>query len=88
MKAYETPEPTIPRVKGHHEDWLNAIKTGGQAGSNFDYGGPLTELARLGIIAMQRLGEKLEWDGVNMRFANSPEANELVNPPSRKGWEL
>lgn len=88
MKAYDRPEPSIPRVKGHHQDWLNAIKTGGQAGSNFDYGGPLTELARLGIIAMQRLGEKLEWDGPNMRFTNSSEANELVNPPSRKGWEL
>ncbi|MHC4700426.1 MAG: Gfo/Idh/MocA family protein [Planctomycetota bacterium] len=88
MRAYDRPEPTIPRVRGHHQDWLNAIKTGGQAGSNFDYGGPLTELARLGIIAMQRLGEKLEWDGANMRFTNSPEANELINPPSRKGWEL
>jgi predicted dehydrogenase len=88
MKEYQTPEPTIPRVRGHHRDWLNAIKTGGQAGSNFDYGGPLTELARLGIIAMQRLGEKLEWDGENMRFTNSAEANELINPLSRKGWEL
>ena len=88
MKAYETPARTIRRVRGHHQDWLNAIKTDGKAGSNFDYGGPLTELARLGIIAMQRLGEKLEWDSENMRFANSSEANELINPPSRKGWEL
>jgi predicted dehydrogenase len=88
MRQYKPPKETIPRVRGHHRDWLNAIKTGGQAGSNFDYGGPLTELARLGIIATQRLGEKLEWDGENMRFANSSEANELINPPSRKGWEL
>jgi hypothetical protein len=88
MKAYKRPPETLPRVKNHHQDWLNAIKTGGQAGSNFDYGGPLTELARLGIIAIQRLGEKLEWDGENMRFTNSAEANELINPPSRKGWEL
>ncbi len=88
MKTYERPEPTIPRVRGHHRDWLNAIKAGGQAGSNFDYGGPLTELARLGIIAMQRLGEKLEWDSEKMRFTNSAAANELINPPSRKGWQL
>jgi len=88
MKEYKEPDPTIPRVRGHHQDWLNAIKTGGKPGSNFDYGGPLTELARLGIIAMQRLGEKLEWDGANMRFTNCAEANELINPPSRKGWEL
>ncbi|MBN2137968.1 MAG: Gfo/Idh/MocA family oxidoreductase [Sedimentisphaerales bacterium] len=88
MKAYKQPEKTLPRVRGHHADWLDAIKNGKQAGSNFDYGGPLTELARLGIIAMQLLGRKLEWDGENMRFANSAEANQLINPPSRKGWEL
>lgn len=88
MKAYKRPEPTLPRVRNHHQDWLDAIKTGGKAGSNFDYGGPLTELARLGIIAMQRLGEKLEWDGPNLCFTNCPEANDLINPPSRKGWEL
>jgi len=88
MKAYELPEPSIPRVRGHHDDWLQAIKNGGQAGSHFDYGGPLTELARLGIIAMQMLGRKLEWDGQNMRFTNCDEANELINPPSRKGWTL
>lgn len=88
MKAYERPEPSIPRVKGHHEDWLQAVKTGGQAGSNFDYGGALTELARLGIIATQMLGRKLEWDGENMRFTNCDEANKLINPPSRKGWTL
>ncbi|MHC4508888.1 MAG: Gfo/Idh/MocA family protein [Planctomycetota bacterium] len=69
MKAYKLPEETIPRVRGHHHDWLQAIKTGGKAGSNFDYGGPLTELARLGIIAMQMLGRRLEWDGPNTRFA-------------------
>ena len=88
MKAYKLPDETIPRVRGHHQDWLQAIKNGGKPGSNFDYGGPLTELARLGIIAMQRLGEKLEWDSENTRFTNCNEANELINPPSRKGWAL
>ena len=88
MQAYKRPEQTLPRVRGHHNDWLDSIKNGKQAGSNFDYGGPLTELARLGIIAMQLLGQKLEWDGKNMRFTNSAEANQLVNPAPRKGWEL
>jgi predicted dehydrogenase len=88
MKAYKLPEKTIPRVRGHHQDWLQAIKNGGKPGSNFDYGGPLTELARLGIIAMQMLGQKLEWDSENMKFTNCDEANQLINPPSRQGWTL
>jgi len=88
MRAYKQPPKTIPRVRGHHNDWLDAIRNGKQAGSNFDYGGPLTEIARLGIIAMQLLGQKLRWDGANMRFTNSAEANALINPPMRKGWTL
>ena len=88
MRAYQRPEPSIPRVKGHHDDWLNAVKNGKQAGSNFDYGGPLTELAMLGIIAVKRLGEKLEWDGSNARFTNSAEANQHIIPAFRDGWVL
>jgi hypothetical protein len=33
-------------------------------------------------------GTKLEWDAQNMRFTNSPEANQFVNPPYRTGWTL
>ena len=88
MKAYKLPEETIPRVRGHHQDWLQAIKNGGKPGSNFDYGGPLTELARLGIIAMQMLGQKLEWDSENMKFTNCDDANQFISPPSRQGWTL
>jgi predicted dehydrogenase len=88
MKAYQRPEQTIPRVKGHHQDWLEAVKNNRPAGSNFDYGGPLTELARLGIIATQMLGQKLKWDSENMRFSNCDEANQYIKPPYRQGWTL
>jgi len=89
MQAYKQPEPTIPRVKGgHHQDWLRAIKEGKQAGSNFDYGGPLTEIALLGIIATRMLGRKLEWDSDKARFTNCDEANQFINPPYRQGWIL
>jgi len=88
MKAYKQPQKTIPRVKDHYADWLQAIRGGTQAGSNFEYGGPLTEIALLGIIAMRMLGKNLEWDSKNMRFTNCEEANQFLNPPYRKGWEL
>ncbi len=88
MRAYKQPAKTIPRVRGHHNDWLNAIRAGRLAGSHFHYGGPLTELARLGIIAIQLLGQKLVWDGQNMRFTNNSLANRLINPPYRQGWSL
>jgi predicted dehydrogenase len=88
MKAYKRPEPKIPRVKEHHDDWLRAIREGRKAGSDFSYGGPLTEIAMLGVIALKLPGKKLEWDAANTRFTNSEEANQHVNPPYRQGWSL
>ena len=88
MKAYKPPSQTLPRVKNHHQDWLEAVKRGGRAGSHFDYGGPLTEVALLGAIAIRRLGQKLEWDAANARFTNCDEANAYVHPPYRDGWSL
>ncbi|MBM4026658.1 MAG: Gfo/Idh/MocA family oxidoreductase [Planctomycetes bacterium] len=88
MKAYQRPAQTLPRVRNHYVDWLHAIKTGGQAGSHFGYGGPLTELALLGIIATRLAGQKLEWDAENARFTNCREANQYVQPPFRTGWSL
>ncbi len=88
MDAFQRPPKTIPRSKEHHQNWLEAIRTGTKAGSDFSYGGPLTELAMLGVIAIKMAGTKLEWDAVNARFTNSPEANQFVNPPYRAGWEL
>jgi predicted dehydrogenase len=88
MKAYTLPEKKIPRVKEHHDDWLRAIREGRKAGSDFSYGGPLSEIAMVGVIALKMPGTKLEWDAQAMKFTNCPEANQFVDPPYRKGWTL
>lgn len=87
-QAYTRPAKTIPRVKEHHWDWLQAIRNQTKAVSDFAYGGPLTELAMLGVIAIKLPGVKLEWDAPNMKFTNSAEANQLVQPAYRAGWVL
>ncbi len=88
MDAYQRPPKTIPRASEHHQDWLQAIRNGTRAGSDFSYGGPLTEIAMLGVIAIKLAGTRLEWDAPSMRFTNCPEANQFVNPPYRAGWTL
>jgi len=88
MDEYKRPPKTIPRAKEHHQDWLDAIRNGKKAGSDFSYGGPLTEIAMLGVIAIKLAGTKLEWDAENVRFTNCPEANQFINPPYRAGWTL
>jgi hypothetical protein len=92
MREYKQPEKTIPRVKGSHEgDWLRACKEGKNgtpASSNFDYGGPLTELVLLGMLAIRMKDQKLEWDAENQKFRNNEAANELLHIKYRDGWQL
>jgi predicted dehydrogenase len=84
---YKAPDPVLPNPSGHHAEWIEAIKTGTQAFSNFAYAGPFTETVLLGNLAY-RAGKKIEWDGPNMRARNAPEIAALVRPEFRKGWSL
>ena len=87
MNAYKQPPKTLRRVSSHDRAWIDACKGGPAASSNFDYGGPLTNLALLGIVAI-RSGEKLHWDGPNLRVTNSANAQEFVKANFRSGWTL
>jgi predicted dehydrogenase len=88
MDEYKRPAKTLPRAAEHHRDWLDAIRNGRKAGSDFSYGGPLTEVALLGVIAIKFAGTKLEWDAARRRFVNHPQADQHLNPPCRPGWEV
>lgn len=90
MKAYNRPPKTLPRVQGgnHTRDWVRACKDGKPASSNFDYGGPLTEMVLLGVLAMRVKDEKLQWDGSKFKFTNNDRANELLHIKYRDGWSL
>lgn len=87
-KDFRRPDEKYPRVpRGDHQaDWLNAIRENRQAGSPFEYGGALSEIGLLGLIAIRRAGTRLLWDAGAMRFTNDDEANALLNPPARSGW--
>jgi len=87
MRAYKRPAKTIPRVEGHRRDWIDACKGGTPASANFDFGGPLTELVLLGVVAM-RTQKKLYWDGPSMKATNAPEADEYIRPEYHNGWKL
>lgn len=91
-KSYTAPPETIPRIAeangAHERDWIRACKDGRPASSNFDYGGPLTEMVLLGVLAIRNPNRRLEWDNVSQRVTNDEAANLLVNPPYREGWTL
>ena len=84
---FKAPEQTILNSVGHHQEWINACKTGSPTTCNFDYSGPLAETVLLGTAAF-RVGKKLEWDARNMKATNAPEADKLLSREYRKGWEV
>jgi predicted dehydrogenase len=90
---YKTPQ-SIPRVKGHAADWVEACKTGKKSGANFDWAGPLAEAVLLGNVPLrvelrkELTLHRLQWDSANLRFTNMAEANQFIRREYRAGWTL
>ena len=79
---------SIPRSPGHMQEWFRMMKEGVPAYSNFDIAAYLTEIILLGCVALRvGEGERMEWDGPNMRSPNLPGAARFVTRDNRHGWE-
>ena len=87
MKDFKMPAPLLTRSPGHMRDFIRACKGGDPACSNFDVASPFVEWMLLGVIALRHEG-KLEYDPDKMRITNNTEANKLLKPTFRKGWEF
>ena len=88
QEKHPRPKKILPDSIGHFEEWVAAAKGEDvDCYSNFDYAARLTETALLGNVAL-RAGEKIYWDGPNMRVTNVPAANEFVHHQYRSGWSL
>ena len=81
------------RSPGHFEEWVEAIKGGKPAVSNFpDYAGPLSETVLLGNLAVWAAAdgksEKLAWDARKMKVTNAEGYDDLIKREYRKGYTL
>ncbi len=84
----DPPAQSIERIQGtHHEDWVRAIKSGGQACSSFDYAAPLTEVGLLGNVAI-RAKSRIDYDARKMQVTNLPAANRFLSKSYPDGWIL
>ena len=81
------PEPFLPKSPGHHQQWIEACKTGGRTGSSFSYAGPFTEIVLLGNVAY-RAGATIDYDPAQMKVTNVESANQYLTKTYRKGWEV
>ncbi len=85
-KDFKPPTPSIPKSVGHHKEWLDAIRTGGQPLCHFGYSGVLAEAVLLGNVAY-RSGRPIAWDAKAGK-TDSPAADKFLKWEVRKGWEL
>jgi hypothetical protein len=67
--------------------WIDAFKNNTQTPGSFLLAGPVTETINLGAVAL-RAGKRVEYDTVNMKITNLPEANKFLTREYRQGWEL
>lgn len=90
FEGYVRPPQSLPDSPGHHEEFVAACKEGRMPGewmSHFGRASLMTEALLVGNLAVH-LGQRVEWDAVNMKVTNIPEAEPLVHPVYRKGWEI
>lgn len=78
---------TLPRVKSHMQEWIDACNGGPKVYSDFEIGGQITEIGLAGVLAL-RLGCDIDWDGPTMKAYGHPEAGRLVKPEYRKEWRF
>ena len=70
----------------HWENFLRAVRGEIKTTSSFEVAGPLSQVFTLGCIA-QRLNRSLKFDPAKKEFVGDAEANALLSPTPRKGWE-
>ena len=70
-------------------NWALACKGEATATTPFDYAAQLTEVMLLGIVALRTgQGQKIQYDGENMRITNIEEANQYLTREYRPGWSM
>jgi len=89
--SYYTPrkkEDQLPAIGEFHQNWIDACKDPSKSTCcDFEYSSQYIEQMLLGLIAHQ-VGEPLDYDGLNGRITNNPDANELLKRKYREGWTL
>ncbi|MFT5302196.1 MAG: putative dehydrogenase [Mariniblastus sp.] len=84
---FKYPDAFLPKSPGHHQQWIDACKTGSRTGSNFGYACSFTEIVLLGNVAY-RTGQTIEYDPAKGKVTNIAAANDFLGKSYRKGWEV
>jgi len=84
-EALKSVPVTLPRTKGHMNEWLDACKGGLATFQGFALAGEIAEPAMVGIVAL-RLGKPIDWDSAALKAKGMPAADPLIHRELRKKW--
>ncbi|HAW01680.1 MAG TPA: dehydrogenase [Verrucomicrobiales bacterium] len=88
FKDYEAPDAWIPRIGGGDQamknEWVEAMRGGKPALSNFDYASQMTESILLGNAAL-KAGGRIEWDSTRLQAKNM-DISDIIQREYRPGW--
>lgn len=70
-----------------HDDFLKCVRSRKDPYFPVEIGHRVSSVCHLANL-MLRLGRKLKWDPQAERFPNDPDANQLLDRPRRKPWQL
>lgn len=71
----------------HLANWLECIKSRGEPNADVEIGHRSVSVCHL-VNITRELGRKLVWNPDREEFENDAEANERLDRPRRKGYEL
>lgn len=77
----------LGRSPGHHQDFLQAVRTRGFPMAPVEAGHRTASLCHLANIAMLT-GKTLQWDPVRESITNCAEADRMVTRPARAPWAV
>ena len=80
----------IPNFKerNHYHHFAEACLGSAKNESHFAQTGPMTEAILLGTVAIRVPDVLLEWDSVNLKITNYPDANNFLRRNYREGWQV
>ena len=88
-KTAKPVKPTIPNSKGHHREWLDAVRSGNpNTTCNFQYGALITECGHLGNLSYRLGQKKFDWKAEKMQAVGVSGAAAIIKREYRKGWVL
>ncbi len=78
---------SVPNTDYHIRNWLDCIQSREKPNGDVEIGHRSATVCHLGNVA-RWAGRKLQWDPVKETFFGDDEANQYLDRPRRKGYEL